>query len=126
MHAAVAIRDHARRLRRDRVPVPSDLLKLAAALMAACPDRSGQERPDSRGQAPPYDAEGGTPAPVMLRAPEAAAVLGCSVRQLRRKTASGEVPSVKDGRSRRYLTRDLILYAEAKANRDVPGPVRPS
>lgn len=120
MHVAAAIRDHVRRLRRDRVPIPPELRQLAEALIAACPARSSQEQTSSHPAPRAWQPAAGTPAePFMLRAPDAAALLGFSPRTLARKVAAGEIPSVKDGRSRRYRPADLAAYVEAKATDDV-------
>jgi excisionase family DNA binding protein len=116
IHAAIAIRDRVRRLRRDRIPVPPDLIKFGAALVAGCRDWSRQEPPSSPAVGMPWELADGTPAALMLRASDAAALLGCSVRQLQRKTASGEIPSLKDGRSRRYRPEDLAAYVAVKAD----------
>ena len=50
-----------------------------------------------------------------LNAKGVADLLGLSVPTIERLTASGEIPSYKIGRSRRY-NRDLVLQARFKAN----------
>ena len=120
-HLAVAIRDHVRRLRRDGQAVPADLSKLADALLSQPgAARSSQQQPPLVNVAALPDPGNGTPAgPLLLRATDAAALIGCSVRQLARKTAAGEIASVRDGRSRRFRPADLAAYVEARATDDI-------
>ena len=51
---------------------------------------------------------------VYLDALGAAAVLACSVPTIERRTKSGEIPSVKFGRLRRYRRADLLALQNAK------------
>ena len=55
---------------------------------------------------------------VYLDALGAAAVLACSVPHVERLTKSGEIPSVKVGRLRRYRRADLMALANKKGGGD--------
>ena len=55
---------------------------------------------------------------VWLDALGAAAVLACSVPTIERRTKSGEIPSVKFGRLRRYRRADLMALANEKGGAD--------
>ena len=55
---------------------------------------------------------------VMLDALGAAALLACSVPTIERRTKSGEIPSVKVGRLRRYRRSDLMALANEKGGAD--------
>ena len=55
---------------------------------------------------------------VMLDALGAAALLACSVPTIERRTKSGEIPSVKLGRLRRYRRADLMALANEKRGAD--------
>ncbi len=51
---------------------------------------------------------------VWLDAPDAAEVMACSVPTIERRTKSGELPSVKFGRLRRYRRSVLLAMADEK------------
>jgi hypothetical protein len=56
----------------------------------------------------------------LLDTPEAAEFLGCSASKLNKKRVYGgidAIPYVKDGRSVRYLRRDLRLYRDSRKRR---------
>jgi hypothetical protein len=56
----------------------------------------------------------------LLDTPEAAEFLGCSASKLTKKrvyAGSDAIPYVKDGRSVRYLRRDLRLYRDSRKRR---------
>lgn len=55
---------------------------------------------------------------VYLDALGAAALLVCSVPTIERRTKSGEIPSVKVGRLRRYRRADLMALANKKGGGD--------
>ena len=48
----------------------------------------------------------------------AAALFACSVPTIERRTKSGEIPSVKVGRLRRYRRADLMALANKKGGGD--------
>jgi excisionase family DNA binding protein len=54
----------------------------------------------------------------MLDAHGAAQVLGCSVATIERRMKSGELPSVKLGRLRRYRRADLLALESKKGGAD--------
>ena len=55
---------------------------------------------------------------VFLDSFQAAAMLACSVPTIERLTKSGEIPSVKFGRLRRYRRADLMALANEKGGAD--------
>ncbi len=58
-----------------------------------------------------------TLAPLLLKPPEAAAVLAISERSLWSRTASGEIPHVKIGRSVRYPVAELERWISERQER---------
>ena len=53
-----------------------------------------------------------TDAEAMIDAPAVAELLGCSLATVERRTKSGDLPSVKFGRLRRYRRADLLALNE--------------
>ena len=55
-----------------------------------------------------------------LNVDEAAALLGVSPKWIKRRTTTGEVPSVKLGRCRRYRRTDLLAFMAARTGAPAP------
>jgi len=53
---------------------------------------------------------------LQVRPSEAAVLLSISERELRRRTISGEIPSIGKGRLRRYAIEDLRAYMRRNRN----------
>ena len=66
------------------------------------------------GSQPSTPDQPGTPLPRLLPLAEAAEVLGCSMKTLRRRIAAGELPVIRDGRLVRVHPTDLARYVAAR------------
>jgi excisionase family DNA binding protein len=109
-HLGAALAAHCRALRRDGLPVPPEI----AALRDAFSAYSGQARPPL---APDDDDADAVVMPLMLSTSKAAAVCGLSERTVRRLIASGRLPAVAVGSSRRIRAADLDRFvAELPSN----------
>lgn len=64
-------------------------------------------KPDALDQPP-------IPLPRLLSLAEAAEVLGCSLKTLRRRIAAQELPVIRDGRLLRVHPQDLARYVAAR------------
>ena len=105
-HLAAALRAHARRCRRDGLPVPPALAALLAGLLA----NDSQTRPaldvlDDGGH-----ADGMALLTLSYRA--AADALSVSERSVRRLVADQKLPAVDVGGNRRIRTSDLVEYVD--------------
>lgn len=105
LHLAAALRDRARRLQRDGRTLPPRLTELAAGLLRPDAATTGHNSPRPAA-APQHDGA------LLCGAAEAARLLGISVRTLRRRAATGQVPSVIDGGRRRYQRTALQRYVQ--------------
>lgn len=101
---AMALEDHRRRA---GAAWPPGGLALEAALIELLKDKSGQHRP---GAAVVLEVGRHTrdDGPVMLTYAEAAELLRCSPRTVRRRVAAGEFRAVAVGRLRRLRRADLL------------------
>lgn len=123
LHVAAALRDRARRLRRNGGTLPDRLTQLAEGLERSAAATSGHPLPPRTAPADDHD----TPSRerLLLVGRKAAHLLGVSERTLRRRAARGEIPSVWEGRRRRYRLEDLAKYAaELPAGRQNDGDTR--
>jgi excisionase family DNA binding protein len=102
-HVAAAVAEHVRLLRRDGLPVPTELLRLAAIR-----DCGGQRRPTLDGSGSGVDSAGVQPLTVDYR--RAAEVLDVSERSVRRAVSRGELPAVEVAGCRRIRTADLAEF----------------
>lgn len=59
-------------------------------------------------------AEADTALPRLLTIDAAAAVLGCSLKTLRRRIEAGDLPVIRDGRLVRVHPQDLARYVAAR------------
>ena len=103
-HLAAALQAHARRCRRDALPVPAPLLALLAGLVAS----DGHTRPRFDPIGVDGDHDGVTP--LMLSYRDAADALSVSERSVRRLVATERLPAVDVGGSRRIRTSDLVSF----------------
>jgi excisionase family DNA binding protein len=106
LHLAAALRDRDRALRRDGRSLPPRLAELAAGLLRTQAATSGR---NSRSPTKATDAE----PEWLMSAGDAARLLGVSVRTVRRRAATGALPSVRDGNRRRYERTALQRYVAA-------------
>jgi excisionase family DNA binding protein len=119
LHAAVALREHRKRLRRDRVPEPPGL----AAIEALCTQLAGTSRHEP--QAFGADAEPGEAGvmnhdPLLLLHKEAAAMLRMSERTLNRLVHEGKIHPVDAGRGRTMFRRaDIEQYVASLGPRSM-------
>lgn len=112
VHLAVALNEQQRALRRNGQRLPARLVELADGLLRSAAASDGQHSPPAVETAQPDDA-------LLIRAPEAARLLGLSSRTLRRLTAAGDVPSVRIGAIRRYRRHELeALITELPTGQD--------
>jgi excisionase family DNA binding protein len=106
-HLAVAIDRHVQALDAFGRAVPPELLELrSVALELAGQERPGADTGGSARETAPMFREWLTPA-------EVAGQLGVSERTVRRRVASGELPSRAFGRARRVHRDDLRREASA-------------
>lgn len=120
-HLVAALRVHVQKLKRDGVPVPDELLELAAALsLSSGALRSAQERSLRAAGAGSGDAvqvgSSTTGPPALLDQREAAHRMSVSVATLRRWAANGEIDPVRIGRTVRYRVTDLDKIGRREAS----------
>lgn len=60
------------------------------------------------------NAEGEVALPRLLTINAAAAILGCSLKTLRRRIEAGDLPVIRDGRLVRVHPQDLSRYVAAR------------
>lgn len=113
-HVAVAMKHHGDGLRRRREPLPAGwddlfdlLLELARAAQRPGAATGGHSRPAPPDDRPSLD-------PLLLETGQAALVLGCSTRTLRRWTAAGLIEPHRQGGRVRYSTAALRRFADTK------------
>jgi excisionase family DNA binding protein len=105
-HVALALRMHAVQLRRNGHSVPRQLVELEAHFCVS----TRQQATPLAGSAPTMDGE--PMAPIAVDLDTAAKALSVSRRSVEREIASGALPAIRVGRSRRVRVRDLRAYVD--------------
>jgi excisionase family DNA binding protein len=107
-HLGVAVSAHLRQLRRDGVRPPAELAALADALLASSVVPGGPERSELELAAGGGESERAHRLAVSVA--EAAGWVGVSISTIRRLVSSGELPTVRIGRSVRIHVREFERY----------------
>jgi excisionase family DNA binding protein len=108
LHVAVAIDLHAKTCRANGMPFPPELADLAKTCWRHAKGDSDRQEPTSLAELS-REVQGG-PVVLLVDVSEAAEMLGVSSRQVERLVASGALPSVKVGASRRIRRSDLEAF----------------